>query len=84
MKYTEKQNQVFIDFIKTKRTSGCTFCGHNGQMHVHECEFQLISSDREGGQFTGSYEFMPVVAIICPKCGHIDLFNAATAGIKVK
>lgn len=79
MKYTKEQQEQFCKFLETKRSQGCVFCGDKGPMVVNEPMYQLLALSNSH-ELKG-YNMMPLVAMVCPKCGHVELFNAMTAGI---
>jgi hypothetical protein len=81
MRLTPEQSQQIINHLERKQVSGCSVCSSRswavGETVFEVGEFFQSSADAASGHSLR----MPVIAVTCRNCGHLDFFNAMLLGI---
>lgn len=73
MKIEEEKLQNFIDKLQVK---SCSCCGSKGYT-FDPTVYYISELEREKPTCAA----VPLISMMCRKCGHIVLFNAITAGL---
>lgn len=78
MKITEEHLKQFKQFIEPKMPATCKICGGNGSFAI--CKGGMLINFDKVDEIKGS-EAMPLIAVVCNNCGHVEFFNPITIGI---
>lgn len=81
MQLTQEQQTKLLQVLRVSQI--CPNCGSRATQSVHPDEYQLVSNNRTPDSLVigGPFSFMPLVAVICPDCGHVRLFNLSILGV---
>ena len=84
MKMTEDQMQQVVDWVNDKLPEGwkCSFCGESKRWRIDPTLYNHLEYDRESTFFRGQKEIVGIF-IFCSHCGHMNLMDVETIGIKI-
>lgn len=79
MELTQEQLERFKKFLEPKmRRTECPICGDKGPFAVSR---DIIKAESLTDSKDGVRKGMPLMAIICNNCGHVEFFNLSIAGV---
>lgn len=84
MKFTEEQmkKNAIEKLNKYKDRKPCEICG-NTNWQINSVVWQLIESENLS-QYSGEIALMPLMSLMCSRCGNVRLLNALQLGILEK